>query len=173
MSRIPPGDAAPYYFRYIDRIDADDIVGALAAQLDETTEFLRGFSEESSRFRYAPGKWSARQVLSHVADTELVFLFRAFWFGRNFESELPSFDEKPSAEFARGDDVPWASLIEAFRGVRQATLGFYRNLPRDAWSRRGIASGNPFTVRALAYIIAGHVAHHREILEERYRIRSS
>jgi hypothetical protein len=163
------GEAAPYYFRYIDRVTADDVVGVLADQLDDTTSFLSGFSEEQSLYRYAPGKWSARDVLGHVVDTELLFVARAFWFARGFDTPLPSFDEKPCVESARADDFSWSSHVDRFRATRAATLGFYRNLPSDAWARGGVASGNPFTVRALAYIVAGHLLHHRAVLEERYR----
>jgi hypothetical protein len=163
-----PEEAAPYYFKYIDRIQDDDIVGVLQSQLDETLSFLSGISEERSLYRYAPEKWSFRQVLNHVTDTERVFLFRALWFGRGFDSPLPGFDEKISAAAARADDVSWAGHVEEFRGSRLATLTFFRNLPAEAWTRSGIASGNPFTVNALAYLAAGHLAHHIAILKERY-----
>lgn len=162
-------EAADYYSKYIDRITSPDIVGVLDTQLDEILGFLTGISEEASLHRYAPDKWSIRQVVNHVTDTERVFLFRAFWFGRGFDSPLPSFDEKISAETARADEIPWERHIEELRGVRQATATFFRNLPAEGWSRRGIASGNPFTVRALAYITAGHLDHHVAILRERYR----
>lgn len=161
-------EAAPYYYTYIDRISSDDIVGVLESQLDETLQLARGISEEKSLHRYAPEKWSIRQVLNHVSDTERVFQFRAFWFGRGFDIPLPGWDEKISAATARADEFSWASHVEEFQGVRQATLTFFRNLSSDAWTRSGIASENPFTVRALAYITAGHLAHHTAILHERY-----
>ncbi len=169
MRGLPqPGEAAPYYSKYIDRVQSDDVVGVLEAQLDETLGFLHGIDEEASRHRYAPDKWSIRQVLNHVNDTERVFLFRAFWFARGFDSPLPGYDEKICAGAARADDFSWARHIEDFRGVRLSTLAFFRNLPAEAWMRSGIASDNPFTVRALAYIVAGHTAHHVAILQERY-----
>lgn len=161
-------EAAPYYFKYIDRIPSDDVVGVLASQLDETLALLRGIGEEKSLHRYAPDKWSLRQVLSHVNDTERVFLFRALWFARGFDSPLPGFDENVSASASGADEVSWARHVEEFHAIRLATLSFFRNLPAEAWMRRGIASDNPFTVRALAYITAGHVAHHVAILQERY-----
>lgn len=161
-------EAAPYYFTYIDRISTDDILGLLETQLEETGAFFSGISEEKSLHRYAPEKWTIRQVLNHVNDTERVFLFRAFWFARGLDSPLPSFDEKVSAGAAQADAISWAGHVEEFRRNRQATLAFFRNLPDEVWTRRGIASGNPFSVRALAYILAGHVAHHRAILQERY-----
>lgn len=171
MNGLPePNEAAPYYFKYIDRIQGDDAVGVLETQLDETLAFLLGISEETSLHRYAPEKWSIRQVLNHVSDTERVFLFRAFWFARGFDSPLPSFDEKVSAGAARADELSWARHVEEFRGARLATLTFFRNLPAEAWMRSGIASDNPFTVRAIAYIVAGHAAHHVAILQERYLV---
>jgi hypothetical protein len=162
------GEAAPYYSRYIDLVQSDDVLGVLEAQVDETLAFLRGIDEAKSRHRYAPEKWSIRQVLNHVNDTERVFLFRAFWFARGFDSPLPSYNDEECARAARADEVPWARHIEDFHGVRLSTLSFFRNLPEEAWMRRGIASDNPFTVRALAYITAGHTMHHRAILRERY-----
>jgi hypothetical protein len=168
----PPetSEAAPYFFRYIDRVPGGDILQVLETQLGETRSFLAGISEERSLHRYAPGKWTIRQVWNHVNDTERVFLFRAFWFARGFDSPLPSFDQDVAAASAGAGEVPWAGHIEDFQRVRQATLTFYRNLPAEMWMRGGIASENPFTVRALAWIIAGHVLHHRSILEEKYRL---
>jgi hypothetical protein len=162
------GEAAPYYFRYIDRIKSADIVGVLQAQLEETSALLLGISEEKSLHRYAPEKWSVRQVVNHVNDTERVFVSRALWFARGFDSPLPSYDQDVSSAAARADEVSWAGHVEEFRGIRLATVAFFRNLPAEAWSRSGIGSGNPFTVRALAYITAGHTVHHAAILREKY-----
>jgi hypothetical protein len=167
--RPEPSEAAAYYFRYIDLVPDSDVIAVLASQLDDVLSFARGVTEERSLHRYAPDKWSIRQLLSHVTDTERAFLFRALWFARGFETPLPSFDQEISAKGAQADGVAWANHVEEFRVVRLATLAFFHNLPRDAWMRRGTASGNLFTVRALAYITAGHVAHHLAILAERYR----
>lgn len=161
-------EAAPYYYKYIDLVQSEDIVGALEDQLDETLALLLGITEEASLHRYAPDKWSMRQVINHVTDTERVFLFRAFWFARGFNSPLPSFDEKVSAEEARADEFSWARHVEEFRSARLATLAFFRNLPDVAWMRSGVASDNPVSVRALAYLTAGHAAHHVALLRERY-----
>jgi len=161
-------EAAPYYFKYIDRISSGDVVEELSNQRGEALELFAGISEEKSLHRYAPEKWSIRQVLSHVNDTERIFLSRAFWFARGFDSPLPSFDQEVSTAGARADEVPWSRHVEEFDGVRRTTLDFFRNLPADAWMRSGIASDNPFTVRALAYIAAGHAAHHMAIVREKY-----
>ena len=168
MRRPKPDEADPYYSTYIDRIASEDIVGVLTAQLEEAAGFLVGIPEERSLHQYAPGKWSMRQLLNHVNDSERIFLFRALWFARGFESSLPGFDEKVSASAADADDFSWGSHIHEFRAIRLATLAFFRNLPPEAWSRRGVASEKPFTVRALAYITGGHLVHHMAILKERY-----
>ena len=161
-------EAAEYYFTYIEKVPGGDIRGILKAQLPETVTLLKGISEERSRHRYSPDKWSIREVVSHINDTERLFVFRALWFARGFDSPLPSFDQNVAIATADGDRRSLESHIEEFRGVRAATIAFFDNLPEHAWMRRGIASDNPFTVRALAYIAAGHVAHHARILRERY-----
>lgn len=169
MIGLPERTEAPrYYFRYIDRIGNGDVVEELESQLDEAVDLFAGISEEKSLHRYAPEKWSVRQVVNHVYDTERVFLFRAFWFARGFDSPLPSFDQVASSLTARADDISWGRNVEEFEGVRRTTLDFFRNLPADAWMRGGIASDNPFTVRAVAFITAGHASHHLAILRERY-----
>jgi len=162
-------EAADYYFTYIDKVVGNDVLAVLEAQLDDTLALLDDFSEAQSLHRYAPGKWSAREVICHVNDTERLFAFRAFWFARALDSPLPSFDQDAAVPMAGADARSWASHIEEFQTVRAATLTLFRNLPDDAWMRRGVASGNPFTVRALAYICAGHVAHHVGVLKDRYR----
>ena len=161
-------EAAPYYFTYIDRIASDDIVSVLTNQLQQVPTFLSQISEEKSLHRYASEKWSIRQVLNHVNDTERTFAFRALWFGRGFSEPLASFDQNTAANGARADDYSWASHVTDFRDVRNATLSLLQKLPEEAWSRKGVASGNSVTVRALAYIIAGHLSHHIAIVQERY-----
>jgi hypothetical protein len=168
QGRPEPNEAASYYYGYINHITSDDIVIVLETQLEETLAFLSGISEDKSLHRYAPDKWSMRQLVSHVNDTERVFLFRALWFARGFPDPLPSYDQNVAVEAADADSVLWANHMDEFRSIRLSTLSFFQNLPEAAWLRSGIASDNSFTVRALAYIIAGHVAHHMAILRERY-----
>jgi len=159
---------AAYYSTYVDLIDSDDILGSLQSQLDTTLSALTGISEDKSLHRYAADKWSIRQLLNHVSDTERVFVYRALWFARGFDTALPGFDQNVAVPTAAAEQFSWASHVEDFRAVRAATLTFFRNLSEEAWGRSGVASGNPVTVRALAYIVAGHVAHHMAILQERY-----
>ena len=161
-------EAASFYFTYIDRISGDNILEAMRAQLDDTVGFLAGISEERSLYRYAPDKWSIRQVMNHVNDTERVFAFRAMWFARGFSDPLPSFDQNVASKAAQADAHSLASYAQEFRNVREATLSLFWNLSLEAWTRSGVASGNAVTVNALAYIIAGHLAHHVAVLRERY-----
>ena len=169
MTAVPDrAEAAEYYFIYIDQVPEGEICELLDAQGKETLDLLSGISEEQSRHRYAPGKWSIRDVVNHLSDIERLCMFRAFWFARGFESALPGFDQNIAVAAAGASDRSWDSIVEEFRAVRAATLAFFRSLPADAWARSGIASDTPFTVRALAYLAVGHVIHHTKILRERY-----
>ncbi|MGA3203662.1 MAG: DinB family protein [Bryobacteraceae bacterium] len=168
IGRPAATEAAPYYFTYIDQAAGDDPVAMMEQQLDEASGLFAGISEEVSEHRYAAEKWSIRQVLNHLTDTERAFAFRALWFARGFEAPLPGYDQNIAAAGAGADRVAWATHVEEFRQVRLATISLFRNLPPEAWMRTGIASDNSFTVRAMAFIITGHVAHHVRILRERY-----
>jgi hypothetical protein len=168
MTRPQTTEAASYYFRYIDLITSNDIVPAMENQMGEMLEFLKGISEEQSLHSYEPGKWTIREVLNHVNDGERAFTGRAFWFARGFTDALPSFDQDVAVQYAHANNTSWAELVEEFNNVRLASISFFKTLPEEAWERVGIASDNPVSVRALAYIIAGHVAHHMNVLRERY-----
>jgi hypothetical protein len=169
MIGIPErSEAAEYYFTYINLVKDNDILQVLQAQIEETAKFLRGISEEKSLYRYAPDKWSIRQLWSHVNDAERIFVSRALWFARGFDTPLPSFEQEIAVGAAKADAVAWARHVDEFQHIRMATVAFFRNLPAEAWKRSGVASGNPFTVRALAYIVSGHVSHHAAVLREKY-----
>ncbi len=168
IGRPHTSEAAPYYFTYIDRVNGADLMPVLKGQLDETLALCARISEDQSLYRYAADKWSIRQVFSHLTDAERVFAFRAFWIARSFDSPLPSFDQNVSAAAVGADRIPWAAHVEEFRRVRLSSISLFENMPADAWMRTGIASDNSFTVRALAYIVAGHLAHHIAVLQEKY-----
>jgi hypothetical protein len=170
MTRPQSTEAASYYFNYIDLITSDEIVPVMESQMDETLRFLEGISEEQSLTSYAPGKWTIRELLNHVNDGERIFLGRALWFARGFQDPLPSFEQDVAVQAAKANQTPWSELVEEFRTVRLSTLSFFKHLPDEAWSRSGVASDNPVSVRAIAYIIAGHVAHHTQVLKEKYGI---
>ncbi len=168
IGRPGKAEAAPYYFTYINQVSGDDPGATIDRQLDESRAFFLAISEEKSLYRYAPEKWSIRQVLNHISDTERALAFRALWFARGFTTPLPSYDQNIAAAGAEADRFAWADHVEDFRRVRLSTISLFSNMPEDAWGRSGIASDNTFTVRALAYIIAGHLVHHIQILRERY-----
>ena len=161
-------EAAPFYFAYIDQVPDGDILELLEAQGREVAALLRSIPESTSLFRYADGKWSIREVVRHINDTERVFSFRALWFARGFESPLPSFDQNVGVAAARADEVAWPMLVDEFNSLRNATLALFRSLPAEAWTRGGIASDRQVSVNALAYMVAGHVIHHLKVLRERY-----
>lgn len=161
-------EAADYYFLYIDQVPDGDIVRTLESQVGAALPGLLGISDEKSLFRYAPGKWSIRETMGHVNDCERLFTFRALWFARGFTADLPSFDQDVAVSSAGSDDRSWRSHVDEFQALRTSTVALFRHLPADAWARRGKASGYEFSVRALAFITAGHFAHHMRILKERY-----
>lgn len=168
MTRPKPTEAADYYSKYIDLITSDDIVPAIENQLGEMLQFLSGISEEQSLHSYEPGKWTIREVLNHVNDGERLFSGRAFWFARGFNDALPSFEQDVAVQFAQANNTSWADLVEEFKHLRLGTIYLLKSLPEEAWDRTGVASDNAVSVRACAYIIAGHVAHHRNVLQEKY-----
>jgi len=168
IARPQAGEYAPYYERYISLIQENDILATLDRQRRETVLLLSGLSEEQGDFRYAPEKWSAKQVLGHVCDTERVFAYRALRIARGDATPMEGFEQDDyvkNGPFARH---AIAEVIEDYIAVRRATISLLRSLEEAAWSRRGVANKNEVTVRALAYTIAGHEVHHRRILEEKY-----
>jgi len=168
MTRPQTTEAADYYFRYIDLVTSDDIVPAMENQMGEMLQVLSGISEEQSLHSYAPGKWTIRELLNHVNDGERIFAGRALWFARGFNDPLPGFEQDIAVEHAHANNTSWADLVEEFKNVRLSTLSFFKSLPDEAWDRTGVASDNPVSVRAIAFIIAGHVTHHIGVLREKY-----
>jgi hypothetical protein len=161
-------EAAEYYFRYIDLVPDGDICRTLRLQRAELVSLFAGVDASMAGHRYADDKWTLRQVLGHVIDTERVFVMRAFWFARAFDSPMPSFDQDAAIAVADFDSRAWPGLVDECAVVRDASLALFDALPEDAWERQGIASGNQVTVRALAWITAGHAEHHAKIVRERY-----
>jgi uncharacterized damage-inducible protein DinB len=168
MRRPERSEFAAYYSTYVDKVPDGDIRQILESQSVQVPTLLAAIPQSQTDHRYAAGKWSIREVLAHLNDCERLFVFRAFWFARGFAGPLPSFDQNVAMTGAAAEQRVWADHIEEFRAVRAATLTLFRNLPSEAWDRSGVASDNPVTVRALAYITAGHVVHHLVLLNERY-----
>jgi uncharacterized protein (TIGR03083 family) len=168
----PEQDEIPsHYVGYIARVPEADPVAVLAAQIDETAALLRPLSETEALKRYAPGKWSVKEVVGHLTDTERIMAYRALRIARADETPLPSFDENAFVPPAKFDARSLADLVADLRTVRAATLALFRSFDAEAWRRRGTASGKSVSVRALGFMIPGHERHHVEILKTRYGLR--
>jgi uncharacterized damage-inducible protein DinB len=166
--RPTPGEYAEYYEKYISLVSGNDILSALEAQRLQTVQLFAARSERDGNFRYAPDKWSVKEVLGHVCDTERIFAYRALRIARADQTPIEGFEQDDYVRNAPFAQNRLADLAEEFHFVRSATIDLFRGLSPDAWQRRGIANKNEVTTRALAFIIAGHELHHRRILEERY-----
>ena len=172
-SRPASDEYHPYYAGYVAEVPAGDVLAVLERQLDETARLLRRVPPERETFRYALGKWSIREVVGHLADVERVLSHRALRFARNDPTPLPGFDENTYVPAGAFDRRPLPELLEELAAVRRATLALFRPFDAAAWARAGDANGSRVTVRALAYIIAGHERHHVGVLRERYGVGNS
>ena len=159
---------APYYGRYISLVGEGNILATLDSQRREMMLLLSCRNDAEGDFRYAPNKWTAKEVLGHVCDTERIFAYRALRIARGDRTPLASFEQDDYIRNSPFANRPLSELIEDYIAVRRATLTLFRNLEDEAWKRRGTASNNEVSVRALAYMIAGHELHHRRILQEKY-----
>ena len=168
IARPEPGEFAPYYERYISLVSETDVLGTLDAQRRQTLLLLSGRDDSDGEYRYAPGKWSAKEVLGHMCDTERVFAYRALRIARGDQTPLAGFEQDDYVKNGPFAKAPMEEIIEDYIAVRRASITLFRNLDEAAWVRRGVANNNAVSVRALAYIIAGHELHHRRILEEKY-----
>jgi hypothetical protein len=167
-SRPAEGEFLPYYERYISLVPAGDVLSTLEAQMIETQDLIRALPASISTYRYAPGKWSVNELIGHVIDSERVFSARALRFARNDATPLPGFEQDDYVRNSNFDAYPFAELVSELDSVRRATVFLFKHLEEPAWMRRGLANNAEVSVRALAYIIAGHELHHREILRTRY-----
>ncbi len=165
--RPDSNEYAPYYGKYVSLVPEGDILVTLEKQLSETLALLAP-READGDFRYAPGKWSVKEALGHVIDTERVFSYRALRIARNDKTPLAGFEQDDYVKFGPFADCSLAALLQEFTSVRKATVALFRALDEAAWGRRGVASNNEVTVRALAYMIAGHELHHRRLFEQKY-----
>jgi hypothetical protein len=167
-ARPEADEYAAYYERYVSLAPDVDVVGALERQAAETLALLRALPEERGAHRYEPGKWSVKQVVGHINDGERLFSYRVLSIARGDRQPLPGMEQEEWMAGVDFDARTLADLLDEFEAVRASTLHLLRHLSPEAWGRRGTASDNEVTVRALAYIIAGHEAHHVGVLKERY-----
>lgn len=168
ISPPDPTEYQPFYARYISLVPPADLAHTLDAQLAETLAVLPSIGEQKSLHRYAPGKWSIKEVLGHLIDAERIFTYRALRFARNDQTPLAGFDQDPYVATANFDAHPWNDLVTEFEHVRRSSILFFRALTAEEMVRSGTANQNAVSVRALGYIIAGHELHHMAILRDRY-----
>ena len=166
--RPQQGDYNPYFDNYISLVEGENILDALENNLRTTEAFLKSIPEEKGDYRYAEEKWSVKQVIIHITDTERVFAYRALSIARGDNSPLPGYDENIWADNCAAEKRTLADVVEEFLSVRQSTVHLVKSFDDELLSRKGIANNNPSSVIALAFVIAGHELHHLNVLRERY-----
>jgi hypothetical protein len=176
MSVIPrpaADEATPYFHGYIAQVEGENVSEQLADQVEEIQHLFQGVDDRSALERYAPGKWSIKEILGHLADVERIFAYRLLRISRGDQTPLPSFDENAYVPAGQFDARPVGSLLDEFIAVRRSTQALVGGIPAGRWASRGEAGGNVISARALAYIMVGHVTHHLGVLRERYRLGQS
>jgi hypothetical protein len=168
VGRPETSEHSPYFGRYISLISDPDILSTLQTQSTETAALLRGLSEKDGNFRYAPDKWSAKEVVGHVNDTERIFAYRALRLARADKTPLAGFEQDDYVRAGGFEKRTLADLVDEFDAIRKSSLLLFRGLEDGAWTRQGTVNNGDLSVRALAYMIAGHELHHRRILLEKY-----
>jgi hypothetical protein len=168
MTRPDSTEYAPYFDRYISLVPEGEIAVTLGKQIESTLSLIRGLSKAQGDLRYAPGKWSVKEVIGHLIDAERIFAYRALRFARNDATPLPGFDENSFVANAGFGSLALADLADEFEHTRKSNVYLFKQLDGDSWLRRGAASDNEISVRAIAYILAGHELHHVGILRSRY-----
>jgi hypothetical protein len=158
----------PFYAGYIAQVPDGDVVEALIGGAEIASALLGDLDEEAASFAYAPGKWTLKEVLLHCADAERIFTYRALRIARGDETPLPGFDENAYVPLSGAANRTIEDILDEFESVREATVTMFSGLPADAWTRRGTASNNAISVRALAWITAGHLLHHLGVIQDRY-----
>lgn len=167
----PPEVEVPEYFRQYTNLVADgDVLAILGAQIEETTALLRGVDEERADFRYAEGKWSIKEILGHLADSERVFAYRALSFARGETTSLPGYDHDSYVQHADLEERSLQDVVSEYGFIRRSNIALFEGFSERAWVREGSANGIAMKARVVPYILAGHELHHRSVLQERYEI---
>lgn len=168
MNRPEKNEYNEYYETYVSLVPETEIVGVLDRQNSELLDIFKEIAEEKSLYAYAEGKWTIKELLGHLTDGERIFGYRALRIARADKTPIEGFEQDGYIENSNFNNTKMSDLLEEFLLVRKANLIFFRNLTDEAWTRTGTASDSPVSVRAIAYIMAGHVRHHMRILRERY-----
>lgn len=170
IGRPETNEYAEDYGKYVKLVEGDDVLAELGRQLESTLSMFQNISEARAGYRYAPDKWSIKEVLGHLIDAERIFAYRALRFSRNDQTPIEGFEQDDYVKNAAFDAFPFSELLDEFKSTRHSTISLFKHLEPAAWHRKGKASENDVTVRALAYIIAGHELHHRNVLHSQYGV---
>jgi hypothetical protein len=170
QTRPVSAEYAAYYTTYTRLVPDGDIISQLELQIEDTLSVLRVVTDEKANQRYAPGKWTLKEAVGHMIDTERMFAYRAMRIARGDKTPMPGFEQDDYVAGANFNDRTLSDLLDEFEAVRRVTILMFSSLTPEAWIRSGIASGDPCTVRSLAYITAGHELHHLNIIKERYLV---
>ena len=168
MNRPSKNEYAEYYETYVSLVTETDIVAAMQSQLDEAEQLFAEISEEKSLFAYAEDKWTIKEVIGHLIDAEKIFSYRALRISRADKTPIEGFEQNDYVENANFNQIKLADLIEELELARKSTVLFFSNLTDEAWLRIGTSNDLPVSVRALAFMMVGHIRHHFNILRERY-----
>jgi hypothetical protein len=168
MPKPLPETYFPYFKKYVDQVPEEDLATAFNNQLPVIRDLLNSITEERSTYAYAPGKWTLKELLQHITDTERIFNYRALAIARKETAPLPGFDEDSYAAHSNANSRPWQTLVEEFLAVRSSTAYLYNSFTDEALAASGIASNNPVTVNSLGFTTLGHFYHHKKVIEERY-----
>lgn len=169
--KIPRPEKTEYaeaYDRYVQRVPDGDLTEMMKTQNLNSRELILNLSDAKLSYRYAPGKWSIKEIIQHLIDAERIFSYRALRFARKDKTPLPGFEENDYAPASQADRRAITELMDEFGAVREASIRLFRSFDAPMFGATGVASGNPITVRALAYIIPGHELHHMAVIRERY-----
>lgn len=173
LSRPNEQEYDPYFERYVSLVPEGDFLELLGMQTQETRAFFEKLSEETANYSYAPGKWSIKEVLGHIMDTERVFAYRTLCIARGEQQPLPGFDQNTYAAGAAYDRIPLSNVVQHYTALRVSTFFLFEQIPDEAWTRTGISNQKPISLRSLAYIIAGHERHHLQVISEKYGQRTT
>jgi uncharacterized damage-inducible protein DinB len=168
MDRPTQKEYASYYKGYVDIVPKGNIIKIMEKQNEQFCEFLAQVTDKKADYRYAEGKWSVKEVIGHIVDTELVFLYRALRFSRKDTQELPGFEQNDYVANSNYSQQTLGDLVEQFYLLRKTSVAFYKSLAKNTWTNKGKANGQSVTVKALSYIMVGHVIHHMQIINKRY-----
>ena len=168
MPKPSPTSYPGYFQKYIDQVPEQELFAAFDKQLPVIGSFLPALTEEKATYTYAEGKWTIKELLQHITDTERIFNYRALCFARGEKASLPGFEENDYAAHSNANSRTWQSLVDEFLAVRQSTELLYRSFTADALSVSGTANNNAITVASMGFITLGHFYHHKKVIEERY-----